>query len=189
MFINPQQAIDLGWVTGIVNAKKQVQPNAIDFTLDTLMSIDNTQTAYISEGSKVMRDNAVVLPNNGIWTLDGGRVYDGTSDLYVKVPQGVAAVLWTRSTFARNGVFIISGLYDTGYTGHVGFTIYTMGGPIEIEKGTRIGQIAFIKAENAGVYAGGWNHEQGTTWDTKALEQGSTIPAGGSRPAGTQSFI
>ena len=189
MFINPQQAIDLGWITGIKDAKKQVQPNATDFTLDTLMSIDSTQTAYISEGSKVMRDATVMQPNNGIWTLEGGKVYDGTSDMFVSIPQGYAAILWTRSTFARNGVFIMSGLYDTGYNGHVGFTIYTVGGPIEIEKGTRIGQIGFIKAENAGVYAGGYNHQQGSTWDTKGLEQGSRIGSEGGKPAGSQSFI
>jgi deoxycytidine triphosphate deaminase len=188
MFINPLQAIDLGWITGIKDPKVQVQPNAIDFSLDVVQSIGNT-VARITESGKTMRSTEVLAPVDDLWELAGQRVYDGTSDVYVNVPVGVAAVLWTRSTFARNGVLIASGLYDTGYKGHVGFTIYTYGGPIQIGKGTRIGQIGFIKAENAGVYAGGWNHDKGVTWDSKAIEQGTRIGSEGTKAAGSQNFI
>lgn len=165
MFINPNKAIELGWIRGIKNPTKQVQPNAIDFTLDEVMELGGT--AMVSENAKSMRRlrSLPLFPEGepaGLWLLRGQAVYDGTSDVYVEVPQGVAAVLFTRSTFARNGVFILSGLYDSGYKGQIGFTIYTIGGEIAIKPGTRIGQIAFMSADSAGTYAGGWNHEQGT---------------------------
>lgn len=162
MFINPKEAIQLGWIKNIKDPEKQVQPNAIDFTLDKVMTMDRFDLAIISESKKQMRSTWLEAVRVDSWHLTGQRVYDGTSDVYVEVPEGVAAVLFTRSTFARNGVFILSGLYDSGYKGHIGFTIYTMGGDIAIAPGTRIGQIAFMRADSAGVYAGGWNHQQGT---------------------------
>lgn len=171
MFINPKVAIEKGWVKGIKDPAKQVQPNAIDFTLDKVFMQEQT-SARISEGGKTMRPvQEWQVEDSGFWTLSGQRVYDGTSDVYVEVPEGVAAILYTRSTFARNGVFIMSGLYDTGYKGNIGFTIYTLGGPIDIAPGTRIGQIAFVAAENAGVYAGGYNHDAGKHWTQSAMPQ------------------
>lgn len=163
MFINPRIAIEKGWIKGIKDEAKQVQPNAIDFTLDKVQALIPGMDAFISEREKVMRPMTDVEKTyDENWVLQGGRVYDGTSDMYVEVPEGVAAILYTRSTFARNGVFIMSGLYDSGFKGHIGFTIYTVGGLIVVAQGTRIGQIAFIHSENAGMYAGGYNHEIGT---------------------------
>lgn len=164
MFINPQTAIDNGWIRGIVDAEKQVQPNAIDFTLDQLKWVGN-EVAYLCEDkkrNKMRSTHDVVCFADGTWNLEGGRVYDGSSNMYIEVPEGMAAILYTRSSFARNGVFIMSGLYDSGYQGHIGFTIYTIGGGIQIEPGTRIGQVALVQADAAKMYAGGWNHAEGT---------------------------
>lgn len=170
MFINPTLAIQNNAIRGIRNASLQVQPNAVDFTLDKLMLVDSSVTAHIGEKMKSMRPLINVDAEDGVYTLEAGKVYDGTSEMFVEVPEGAAAVLFTRSTFARNGVFIVSGLYDSGYKGHVGFTIYTVGGPVTIEKGTRIGQIAFISAAAAKQYAGGYNHDAGTHY---TQEQGA----------------
>lgn len=161
MFINPQLAVSNGAITGLVNPGKQIQPNAIDFTLDKLFMLETNQVT-ITESEKAFRTSREVELEDGNWVLEGGRVYDGLSDVFVKVPKGAAAMLFSRSTFVRNGVFIVSGLYDSGFEGHVGFTIYTLGGPVSIGKGTRIGQIAFMAADAAGSYAGGYNHNKGT---------------------------
>jgi deoxycytidine triphosphate deaminase len=161
MFINPKYAIEQGWIQGIQNPDKQVQPNAIDFTLDTLKLL-SADTARVSEDGKSMRPLVDVQLTPGGWGLEYGRVYDGTSEMYCDLPKGIAALLYTRSTLARNGVFLVSGLYDSGYQGHVGFTIYPIGGHIVIAKGTRVGQIAFVSADSAKLYAGGWNHQEGT---------------------------
>lgn len=162
MFINPQTAIEKGWIKGIHDTDKQVQPNAIDFTLDQLKRVNEYMVAKLSESGKTMRTLIDADVYDEGWNLERGTVYDGTSDMYVELPDGVAAILFTRSTLARNGVFIVSGLYDSGYKGHIGFTIYPIGGRTMIAPGTRVGQIAFISADSAGLYAGGWNHHQGT---------------------------
>ena len=166
MFINPKIAIENGWITGIVNPEKQIQPNAIDFTLDKLFTINDFNTFIIDEDSKKMRGGVEVNSWQGrttereYWTIEKG-VYDGMSDIYVDVPDGVACMLIIRSTFNRNGIFLTSGLYDSGFKGHIGFAIHNRGGRAQIGVGTRFGQIIFVESENALQYAGGYNHEAG----------------------------
>jgi hypothetical protein len=115
----------------------------------------------------------------GDWILRAGTVYDGTSNVYIEVPEGCAAILFTRSTFARNGVFIVSGLYDAGYKGHIGFTIYPVGGQTLVAPGTRIGQIALVSADTAKLYAGGYNHTAGSHYadQTPKTEELSPAPS------------
>lgn len=174
MFINPRVAIEKGWITGITDDAKQVQPNAIDFTLDEVWGINNNMCA-ISETGKQMRGGGKIEPidaRNGsgtFWHLRAG-VYDCLSDMYVEVPEGVAAQLVIRSTFARNGMFLVAGLYDSGFKGRIGFCLHVPTPRVYDETtvesvigvGTRVGQIIFVEASSAGMYAGGYNHAAGT---------------------------
>ena len=172
MIINPKVAIEKNWIKGIQNPDKQIQPNAIDFTLDevrefipTFKSSSPFGPAYVGENNKRIRELEPMQPTEGYWYLEPQTVYDGMSDMYVQLPEGVAAILFTRSTFTRNGTFIMSGLYDSGFKGHIGFTIYNMAKEqFIVETGTRIGQIMFVSADSAGMYSGQYNHTQGTDW-------------------------
>lgn len=172
MFINPRVALQEQWISGLVDEEKQVQPNAIDFTLDKVFTINESNIFAISEGGKQMRGGIEHHPiterSTGAqyWKLHQG-VYDGMSNVYVKVPDGVAVMLIIRSTFNRNGIFITSGLYDSGFEGHIGFAIHNRCGQANIGVGTRIGQVIFVESENALRYAGGWNHEEGTHYSEK----------------------
>ncbi len=170
MFINPYHVVAEGWVTGIKNPKTQIQPNAIDFTLDQLFRIENT-LFVVNEQQKRMReltrlDPIVIKTYYGIegqfWELKRSCVYDGMSDMYVKVPDGYAAFLIIRSTFNRNGIQLASGLYDSGFEGHIGFVIYPRIGCNLIAPGTRIGQIVFVEAQNVELYQRGYSHQKGT---------------------------
>lgn len=176
MFINPRVAIEKGWITGIKNEIVQVQPNAIDFTLDHLYEINPTNEFIIcvdpsnpNKELKQMRGNSNEIQpyidrrtNVGLYRIDVDRTYDATSDIYVNLPNGVAALTIIRSTFNRNGMFLTSGLYDSGYSGHVGFVIHNRLGVAKVEQGIRVGQIIFIEASSAGLYAGDYNHAVGT---------------------------
>lgn len=169
MFINPKIAIKEGWVTGIVNEEVQVQPNAIDFTLDRLFTVNVNNEFVISEAGKQMRGGTEYPtyqdrkdPSMSFWTLRN-PIYDGMSNVYVDLPEGVAAMLVIRSTFNRNGLFLTSGLYDSGYKGHLGFILHNRAaGLTKVARGTRIGQVIFVASGTAKMYAGGWNHDQGT---------------------------
>lgn len=174
MFINPHIAIEEGWIKGIKNPDTQVQPNAIDFTLDKLFTISEHNKFLIHTDQttqkeiKQMRGGNEISPNDGrghpyrFWNLEPRTSYDILSDVYVEVPEGVAAMLVTRSTFVRNGLFVVSGLYDSGFKGHVGCVLHNLSGAATIEQGTRVGQVIFVKSESAHLYAGGYNHEINT---------------------------
>ena len=174
MYINPKDAIKNGWIIhpdcNIIQDwedRKFICPNAIDFTLDKVFSIDDWNTFVISEEGKTMRGGSeqVAVPhradNTEYWELRSKSVYDGMSNIMVDLPEGVACELIIRSTFNRNGLFLTSGLYDSGFKGHIGFAIHNRSGLARIGVGTRIGQIKFVASDSAGVYAGGYNHSEG----------------------------
>jgi deoxycytidine triphosphate deaminase len=170
MFINPKIAIQEGWITipSTTNLEKCIQPNAIDFTLDQLFTINQYKNCVISEQNKQMRGGEKIQALkdtdnvSSYWILSPHETYDGLSDFYVNVPTNVAALLLTRSTLIRNGIILASGLYDSGFQGHIGFTLHNRSGKSIIFQGTRVGQIVFVESDNATTYAGGYNHHQGT---------------------------
>lgn len=173
MFINPKHAIQEGWISGIKNEDVQVQPNAIDFTLDRLFSISDNEFIICADPAntfkeiKQMRGGAEIDPvldrrtKVELFHLNTGS-YDILSDIYVELPEGIAALLVTRSTFIRNGLFLIAGLYDSGFKGHVGCVLHNLKSLAKVQKGTRVGQIIFVSSETAKMYAGSYNHELGT---------------------------
>lgn len=183
MFINPKIAIENGWISHVdpsVDWSMFVQPNAIDFTLDRLFTIYSDEPFFISERFKQMRGGEEVQPemislqnyknvpklqqygDQQMFIIPEGAVMDGMSNFYVKVPEGVACEFIIRSTLNRNGIFITSGLYDSGFEGHLGFAIHNRSYVAYIAPGTRIGQIKFVESDSAGKYSGGWNHTKGS---------------------------
>lgn len=185
MYINPKKLIESGIVKNVLS-EKSIQPNAIDFSLDVLHKIDHKSPAYISNDKSKnifrartevqlgdLRDHGHMYgslkPTNLTeravgWHLEPGAVYDGQSNIYVEVPEGMVATLVIRSTFNRNAVFISSGFYDSGFKGNIGFTIHNLYGHTFIEQGTLIGQIAFAVSDSEGEYAGGYNTADGQHW-------------------------
>ena len=101
--------------------------------------------------------------NDHFFRIGGHMVVDGMSNIYVDLPEGVACQLIIRSTFNRNGIFLTSGLYDSGFKGHIGFAIHNRReNQAYIGQGTRIGQVIFVESNASGLYSGGWNHDKGT---------------------------
>lgn len=75
----------------------------------------------------------------------------------INLPEDIFALFNVRSSFSRKGIFTSAGVYDPGYEGSIGCTIYNMSGSDQyIEKGTRIGQILCFKADAASSYNGQW---------------------------------
>lgn len=75
----------------------------------------------------------------------------------VKLPIDVFSTFYQRSSFSRKGVFMTTGVYDPGYEGSIGCTIYNMSGQdLSIPANHRVGQMLFWKAEAAGEYKGQW---------------------------------
>jgi deoxycytidine triphosphate deaminase len=174
MFINPKTAIAEGWITwndNVTDIEKHLQPNAIDFDCATIFNLDSASPAFLSETSKKMRASNKLSPSwhdmyvQNVWTLENNKCYDFSSNFHVTLPQGVAAELIIRSTLNRNGVFLTSGIFDSGYSGQIAGMLRVHGGDFILAPNTRIGQIKFIRSEDSGImYAGGYNHAADTHW-------------------------
>lgn len=132
-----------------------VQPNAVDLRLGKVFKIKN-ETFALSEDYKVHRGSEELLPNeDGFWTLEPGT-YEVVMENIIEIGEGEAGWVITRSTLNRNGVFLTSGLYDSGYHGVMAGAMHVTTGPLVIRKNTRIGQFLLFKAESLHKYDGSY---------------------------------
>jgi deoxycytidine triphosphate deaminase len=132
-----------------------VQPNAVDLRLGKVFKIKN-ETFALSEDYKVHRGSEELLPNEvGFWTLEPGT-YEVVMENIIEIGEGEAGWVITRSTLNRNGVFLTSGLYDSGYHGVMAGAMHVTTGPLTIRKNTRIGQFLLFRAESLHKYDGSY---------------------------------
>lgn len=130
-----------------------VQPNAVDLRLGKVFKIsDNVFT--IDEDHKVHRGSVEYEPwDDGYYYLYPGQ-YEVIMENEIHVGPDEAGFVITRSTLNRNGCFLTSGLYDTGYDGVMAGVLHVNCGLMRIKAGTRIGQYLNWKAEALSSYDG-----------------------------------
>jgi deoxycytidine triphosphate deaminase len=138
----------------LTNVQKQdIQPNAVDLRLDKVYMIKNLPF-ILDEDQKVHRDSIEIQPNkDGYFELDVGT-YEVLMSNIITVGEGEAGFVITRSTLNRNGVYITSGLYDSGYNGVMAGALHVTSGPFKVKVNTRIGQFLLFKAESLHLYDG-----------------------------------
>lgn len=163
MLISPKHAIEQGWIVlpEGANLEKTIQPNAIDFTLDRMFRVkaSGANFARITESVRSFPEYEEVDGSNG-WTIDPLAMVDCMSNFTVNIPEGVAAQLVVRSSFGRAGILLTSGLYDSGFQGNIGFTLFNRSSrAVVTEPGTRVGQIMFMPSVSVGTYNGIYNNK------------------------------
>lgn len=134
---------------------EDVQPNATDLRLGKLLRISSDVFEISDEGKKHRRTTAVEPDNEGWYYLEPGE-YEVVMENTIRVADGEAGWVITRSTLNRNGLFLTSGLYDSGYEGVMAGCLHVTCGPARIKKGTRIGQYLSFDAESIGLYNGSY---------------------------------
>jgi len=78
----------------------------------------------------------------------------------VSVPDDMFALIFSRSTFNRQGILITSTVFEPGWQGIPTVSIYNLSGDyFSITKDTRIAQIIFFKADAASVYNGQYQNQ------------------------------
>jgi len=78
----------------------------------------------------------------------------------VSVPSDAFALMFSRSTFNRQGILITSTVFEPGWRGVPTVSIYNLsGGYFYLTKDTRIIQIIFFKAEPASLYNGQYQNQ------------------------------
>ena len=128
------------------------QPNAVDLRVDKIFRLHDKEFE-ISDKEKKHRGSWEVEHQNGFFYLEPGT-YQIIMENIVDIPEGYAGWVITRSTLNRNGLFITSGLYDSGYNGVMAGALHVEGGPAKIQKGTRVAQFLMFEAETLSMYDG-----------------------------------
>jgi len=135
--------------------QKDIQPNAVDLRLDKIFKVADSDFV-ISENDKQHRGSIPVDSDKDGWFyLEPGH-YEVVMENTINVGRDEAGFVITRSTLNRNGLFLTSGLYDTGYNGIMAGMLHVTIGPARIKKGTRIGQYLNFEAESVKVYDGSY---------------------------------
>jgi len=115
------------------------QPNAVDLRLGKVYKINN-ELFEVSNDHKKHRGSEEMFPDgDGYYNLQPGS-YEVVMENIVHVGDSEAGWVITRSTLNRNGCYITSGLYDSGYHGVMAGVLHVTTGPARIKQGTRIGQ-------------------------------------------------
>ena len=129
------------------------QPNAVDLRLEKIYKI-LPNVFEISNDHKKHRGSEEILPGeDDYFTLLPGS-YEVVMENLINVGEGEAGWVITRSTLNRNGCFITSGLYDSGYHGVMAGVLHVTVDTARIKKGTRIGQYLSFDAEAVRMYDG-----------------------------------
>ncbi len=149
-------------LTGIKSG--DIQPNAVDLRIGKILKIVD-RVFVIDDGYKGHRGSVEMHPDaGGYWFLEPGD-YEVVMENKVTVSEGEAGWVITRSTLNRNGVFLTSGLYDSGYSGVMAACMHVGVGPMRIAKGTRVGQYLSYDAQTLGMYDG--DYGDGSSHDAK----------------------
>lgn len=151
---------------------QDVQPNAVDLRLGKVFRLSSS-TFKIDENEKVHRGSYEMKPDPmGYYNLAEGH-YEVIMENMITVGENEAGWVITRSTLNRNGVFLTSGLYDTGYDGVMAGVMHVSCGPMRIQRGTRIGQYLSFNAESLHKYDG--DYGAGKDHDKKYTEKDTAI--------------
>jgi deoxycytidine triphosphate deaminase len=133
---------------------EDVQPNAVDLRVAKIFRIEPGSVFEISNEHKKHRRTREIQPDaEGYLYLEPGH-YEVVMENIINVGANEAGWVITRSTLNRNGLFITSGLYDSGYHGAMAGALHVTVGSAKIKKGTRIGQYLCFDSESVSMYNG-----------------------------------
>jgi len=154
MFIHPVNASTE--VTNIDDT--MIQPNTVDLRVDKVYRI-GAGPMHIDEEEKIHRKSIEIFPDeDGNFLLSPG-CYEIQSNQQVEIAEGEVALVLGRSTFNRNGVLIISSIYDSGFKDYAGATVYNIGGETTVKPNTRFAHLIIAKAESLHKYDGDYGEK------------------------------
>ena len=133
---------------------EDVQPNAVDLRLGQVFKIQEGLFEISNEHKKHRgTEYELKVDPEGYFNLAPGH-YEVVMENIIHVGENEAGWVITRSTLNRNGLFLTSGLYDSGYHGVMAGVLHVTIGNARIKKGTRVGQYLSFEAEALSSYDG-----------------------------------
>jgi len=140
-------------------AEGDSQPNAVDLRLGKVFKINDSLFEVSNEHKQHRGSFEMKVDPEGYYNLPVGQ-YEVVMENIIHVGEGEAGWVITRSTLNRNGCFLTSGLYDSGYRGPMMGVLHVTAGPARIKQGTRIGQYLSFDAESLHLYDGSYGFDQ-----------------------------
>ncbi len=124
----------------------QLNPNLI---VEEGILTTSPHSAIQQVGCDCSTSEEIILPSKGFKNI--------LLNESVELPNEVYMMLYQRSSYSRKGVFVTSGIYDAGFCGRVGCSIYNLSDEeIIIPANTRICQAVFYTADAASSYNGSY---------------------------------
>lgn len=141
----------LSTLTGVQDGDSQ--PNAVDLRVAKIYKINENPFVISNEHKQHRGSEELEVDGEGYYQLVPGH-YEVVMENIINVGEGEAGWVITRSTLNRNGCFLTSGLYDSGYHGAMAGVLHVTIAPAYIKRGTRIGQYLSFNAESLSTYDG-----------------------------------
>lgn len=147
MITNPSE------VANYLEGNYQLQQNGIDLKIEKIERIVGVGRIYKDKTDLSDIKYKTIDTSNDLWRLDGGFAYKLTFSSSIKVPEDKMGVIIHRSSLARCGAFIFSGIYDSGFEGQLGAFLHTTNSLV-IEKDARLAQLIITEASSRELYKG-----------------------------------
>lgn len=168
--VNPKDILDMGAIypiegqpaiiTDIDDPECQLQQNGIDLRLDEVSVAVGTTDFFIDkEAQDRCSYETVHRDERGVYLLEPPNQYGMDFQEWVKVPDNMLAYLFVRSSVNRYSGSFLVGNYDSGFQGRVG-GIFRPSVPTRFERGFRIAQIVFFRAEPHRTYSGQYQNQE-----------------------------
>jgi deoxycytidine triphosphate deaminase len=134
--------------------RTDIQPNACDLRLDRVFMPRGGEFTITNDSKEhLVQDEILPDKNDDFFTLYPGY-YTVEYENQITVGEKEAGFVIARSTLVRNGVYITTGLYDSGYRGKMVSGMHVTTGTMRIKRGTRIAQYLCFDAESLNQYNG-----------------------------------
>ena len=158
MILNPYKMYNEGCILN--GHRKHLAQNGYDLRVRTICEATTDLDSILTINNKGLKNNAYVIvrprygrDKNLYYFLKRNTPYIVKTIESVYIPKDAVGIIFSRSTFNRNGIIIRGTLFDSGFKGQASLAIYPFQN-IRIAKGTRIAQIVFVTAEAYKLYNG-----------------------------------
>ena len=132
-------------IRGYADLTRQVQPNGFDLTVSKISRINGVGRITVDNADRKLPDYEAIPWGDAaeIWLTPGS--YAVTFNETVHLPIDVMAFSMQRSSLARSGVLIHTGIWDAGYNGSGAALLYVpMPNGIKIQQNAALIQLVFI---------------------------------------------
>lgn len=138
----------------ITNIKDEfVQENSVDVRIDKLFAI-RPDTFVLEKEDEVERVHRSIVElktdDDDFWLVQPG-VYEFVSNSSIQMGRDECGWIITQSTLNKNGCYVSTRLFESGFDGLINGTLVVNGGPLQIQRGACVGQFVCQKAENTSI--------------------------------------